>query len=291
MHRCFPLRWAIYLLCVLACASHGESIQLHEESYSYWVRYAGRFMDTKDVVSASVAAQLVIPGLEDITFSRRRCIFDVRVGGSSYIFNGDEAVSLSASSAMFLLKRYNSDTERVENVGSLTFRKNGSALNVVMQMKVRFYSLGALDNPSVPVSVRINKDDFDSTRTKTVFLTTTVQKTRSPFGKDFLNTRIVRDAVADFTRPRVRITAPRRTLKTTSETVQVQGTASDNRIVHSVWYQVGTNGWQMAAGATNWTATVEVPLGITTVFAQSIDAEGQLSPVARRKIFRQSPAE
>jgi hypothetical protein len=57
----------------------------------------------------------------------------------------------------------------------------------------------------------------------------------------------------------------------------VTGTAADNVQVASVWYQVNSNGWQEAAGTTNWAAAVPLVAGANTVRAYAVDSSGNYS--------------
>ena len=55
------------------------------------------------------------------------------------------------------------------------------------------------------------------------------------------------------------------------------GTVAVNAQVASVWYQVNSNGWQEAAGTTNWAAEVPLVPGGNTVQAYAVDASGNYS--------------
>jgi cyclophilin family peptidyl-prolyl cis-trans isomerase len=58
----------------------------------------------------------------------------------------------------------------------------------------------------------------------------------------------------------------------------VTGTAADNAIVASVWYQANAGGWQQATGTTSWAASFVPQYGVTNVFqAYSVNNFGYVS--------------
>jgi uncharacterized repeat protein (TIGR02543 family) len=93
--------------------------------------------------------------------------------------------------------------------------------------------------------------------------------------------------VSDATPPTVAIKSPAAGADLTSSTVLVEGTASDAFGLAAVEYQLenahGSNAWQLAAGTTNWSATVTnlIP-GTNTVRVKAIDVSSNVSTIVSR---------
>jgi hypothetical protein len=61
----------------------------------------------------------------------------------------------------------------------------------------------------------------------------------------------------------------------------IAGTAANNAIVSSVWYQANSNGWQLASGTTSWTANFVPEFGVTNLFqAYAVNNFGYVSPTS-----------
>jgi hypothetical protein len=78
--------------------------------------------------------------------------------------------------------------------------------------------------------------------------------------------------------PTVKITTKAGEENNSIETIS--GTATDNVGVSTVWYEVGTSGWNVAAstdGYSNWTATVILGPGANTIQVYAEDAAGNRS--------------
>ncbi len=81
----------------------------------------------------------------------------------------------------------------------------------------------------------------------------------------------------DVMKPVVAITSPLANARLTNGTVTVQGTASDNKGVARVLYQLGAGPFQVATGTTSWSATLALAPGPNTVRVKSVDAAGNES--------------
>jgi hypothetical protein len=85
----------------------------------------------------------------------------------------------------------------------------------------------------------------------------------------------------DITPPTLVITAPKANAKLTNGTFTVAGTARDNVGVSNVWWQVNSNGWQLATQVnnawSNWTATATLVPGPDVLQAYAVDTSGNVS--------------
>ena len=84
------------------------------------------------------------------------------------------------------------------------------------------------------------------------------------------------------TNPTLAITAPVARQRWSNELFTVTGTARDNLQVSNVWFQVNSNGWQLATTGnkwTNWTAAASLSPGTNIVNAYALDTCGNLSTV------------
>src|SRR5258707_8677048 len=85
----------------------------------------------------------------------------------------------------------------------------------------------------------------------------------------------------DVMKPTVAITSPLDGSRLTNGTVTVQGAASDNNGVAQVLVQLGSGPFQVAAGTTNWSATLALVPGSNTMLVKSVDTAGnQSAPVS-----------
>ena len=89
--------------------------------------------------------------------------------------------------------------------------------------------------------------------------------------------------LVDKVAPKVVITSPV-TAVTNANMVTVAGTASDLVGVTNVQVEVGTNGYQNAAGTNNWTIQVALTSGVNVISARSFNVSGVVSVVAKRNI-------
>jgi hypothetical protein len=83
--------------------------------------------------------------------------------------------------------------------------------------------------------------------------------------------------VPDTQNPAINILYPTPGLVLSNIMVQVNGTASDNVAVASVWCQINGGPWTIAAGTNNWTATMNVAAGNNTIQAYALDTSGNSS--------------
>lgn len=81
----------------------------------------------------------------------------------------------------------------------------------------------------------------------------------------------------DKKKPTVKILQPKKNAKVLEDSVLVNGSASDNVEVASVWWRVNGGSWQPASGTKQWTATVPLISGANTVEVYSQDAIGNVS--------------
>lgn len=81
----------------------------------------------------------------------------------------------------------------------------------------------------------------------------------------------------DVTKPVIHITSPTAGGFVTNYTFLVQGTASDNADVASVWYQFNGGGWQNPSGLNQWSAPVSLTPGTNTIQAYAVDTSGNRS--------------
>ena len=77
--------------------------------------------------------------------------------------------------------------------------------------------------------------------------------------------------------PVLKIVSPKANAKETNGTVTVSGTATDNVGVTAVGVQINSNGWVLADGSNNWSATLSISSGANTVEAYAMDAAGNIS--------------
>ena len=95
----------------------------------------------------------------------------------------------------------------------------------------------------------------------------------------------ITQAPVDTTPPTVAIASPAANFTTTNNTLQVQGTASDNTAVSRVEYRVGTNAFATATGTTAWSALVPLNTGTNIVWVRSVDTAGNMSTEVQRSFI------
>jgi hypothetical protein len=81
----------------------------------------------------------------------------------------------------------------------------------------------------------------------------------------------------DTNKPVLTITNPAANAHFTNTSVSIQGTATDNVAVASVFWRLGTNMWNTAAGTNRWTAPVNPVAGTNVFSAYAADTSGNLS--------------
>ncbi len=104
----------------------------------------------------------------------------------------------------------------------------------------------------------------------------------SPTGKvvkitldDANKTKTVTANFADNVKPTIKITAP--AARTNTSLLTVQGVATDNKAVASVWVRVNSNAWTQATGTNSWNLPVTLDAGPNTIRAYSVDTTGNNS--------------
>jgi len=95
----------------------------------------------------------------------------------------------------------------------------------------------------------------------------------------------------DTTPPTLTVTSPANGRVVTASPITLQGNASDNIAVAQVWYAVNSNAWQLAAGTTNWTASVTLAPGTNVIQAYALDTANNSSPTKTvTVVFPTAPA-
>jgi uncharacterized repeat protein (TIGR02543 family) len=89
---------------------------------------------------------------------------------------------------------------------------------------------------------------------------------------------------ADATAPTVAFTSPPANARLTNAWVNVEGTASDNIAVSRVDYQLNAAPFMTASGTTNWSVSLNLPLGTNVVRVKSFDNAGNVSAVVSRSL-------
>jgi hypothetical protein len=82
----------------------------------------------------------------------------------------------------------------------------------------------------------------------------------------------------DTNKPVLVITNPAANAHFTNTSVNVQGTATDNVAVASVYWRLGSGAWSAAAGTNRWTAMANPVAGTNVFSAYAADTSGNLSP-------------
>ena len=97
----------------------------------------------------------------------------------------------------------------------------------------------------------------------------------------------------DTTTPTVAITAPTTGQNWSNSVFTITGTASDNVQVAAVYYQVNSQGWNLASTANNWanwSANIALLPGTNIIQAYSVDTSGNSSPINTQNMFYVLPA-
>jgi hypothetical protein len=97
----------------------------------------------------------------------------------------------------------------------------------------------------------------------------------------------------DTTPPTVAITAPTTGQNWSNSVFTITGTASDNVQVAAVYYQVNSQGWNLASTANNWanwSANIALLPGTNIIQAYSVDTSGNSSPINTQNMFYVLPA-
>ena len=93
-------------------------------------------------------------------------------------------------------------------------------------------------------------------------------------------------AAPDTTRPEISITAPVNNISTTNASIDVSGTASDNKAVTTVYVAVNTGAFAAATGTVSWSKNAALDLGTNTIKAYSQDAAGNKSATNSVKVIK-----
>ncbi len=99
----------------------------------------------------------------------------------------------------------------------------------------------------------------------------------------------VSQSVIDLALPGVTISAPADGFTTTSASVQLQGTASDNVALSRVEFRRGAGAYSPASGSTSWSASLALSAGTNVVSVRAVDTSGNVSPVVQRTYVRVAP--
>ncbi len=112
-----------------------------------------------------------------------------------------------------------------------------------------------------------------------------------PRFRDLFNVQVtIIDGPEDSKRPTIKIDFPPPNLRWSNDTITVQGTATDNAGIQTIW-QIGEGGFDVtnAVGTTNWSLDYPLLPGTNSIFMQSVDTKGHRSPVAARTLFWSIP--
>jgi hypothetical protein len=86
----------------------------------------------------------------------------------------------------------------------------------------------------------------------------------------------VKASTVDTEPPNIQITKPieNEEFPAGTTTVEIEGTASDNEVIEKVEVSTDKVNWNTANGKANWNSTVEVTIGINTIYARAFDSAG-----------------
>lgn len=98
------------------------------------------------------------------------------------------------------------------------------------------------------------------------------------------NNRVLRFPTTEVP-PTVAVTGTKK-LTVTRARVTLKGTAADDTGLARVSYQIGTGQFRRAKGTANWTATFNVPFGVSRITIQSVDVKGKASAPVIVRITR-----
>ncbi|MCZ7382046.1 MAG: PEGA domain-containing protein [Candidatus Methanoperedens sp.] len=87
-------------------------------------------------------------------------------------------------------------------------------------------------------------------------------------------TLVVLGIPSDTTPPTISISSPLNGQSSSTNTITVTGTASDNVALNKVEVKVGTGSWQLASGTTSWSGQVTLYSGSNTISARATDTSG-----------------
>lgn len=96
----------------------------------------------------------------------------------------------------------------------------------------------------------------------------------------------------DITKPTVKITSPKSGINASTNQVTVVGTAGDNVAVAGVYWQINGGTWAPASSTnnwTNWTASVALSLGTSTVRAYAVDTSTNYSLLTNSITIKYEP--
>ena len=99
--------------------------------------------------------------------------------------------------------------------------------------------------------------------------------------------------LSDTSPPTVAITAPTTGQNWSNSVFTITGTASDNVQVAAVYYQVNSQGWNLASTAnnwSNWSTNIALLPGTNIIQAYSVDTSGNSSPINTQNMFYVLPA-
>jgi len=78
----------------------------------------------------------------------------------------------------------------------------------------------------------------------------------------------------DETSPTISITSPYNEQPFTTNTISINGTASDNVGISKVEVKIGSGSWQIASGTTSWSKQITLSSGSNTIYARATDTSG-----------------
>lgn len=81
----------------------------------------------------------------------------------------------------------------------------------------------------------------------------------------------------DETSPTISITSPYNEQPFTTNTISINGTASDNVGISKVEVKIGPGMWQIASGTTSWSKQVTLSSGSNTIYVRATDTSGNVA--------------
>jgi hypothetical protein len=266
-----------------------------------YIRFAERLFDAKACIidegerfceivthdGGGFTVKLTLPGFENVPFQPGTPV-QILLGDFGLDADLGDFDVLTNNRAVFYYQ-YFDDNDRPHRYGGIAISRSSNVVTIAGGFLVLESSIVAESGQwdangkgTVPFSLRIGDVTFQRT---VYFKAVATQRPPPDPESDPLRTNTVLGK-ADFTRPTVTVATPKNRARVTTEMVAFQGTAKDNVAVDHVLYRVGDNSWMTAAGTSNWTANVLLPVGTNVVQVKSVDGEALESRVVSRTIIR-----
>ena len=89
----------------------------------------------------------------------------------------------------------------------------------------------------------------------------------------------------DIAPPTLAVTSPSNGQVLATSPLALRGVAADNVAVAQVWYAVNASAWQLAAGTTNWTASIPLVPGTNVIQTYALDTASNASPTNTLRVM------